>query len=338
MSNSNLAKARPGAVTIHDVAALAGVSLVTVSRAINDPRQLSAKTLAKVLAAVERTGYVPNISAGSLRSSRTRLIAAFVPNLQAHFASMIQAMTNRFAEHRYQVLMGQIGYSMEQEAAMLRTVVGRRPDGIVLTGVTHSPEARRLLADSGIPVVETWDLTSDPIDMLVGFSHEETSADVCRFLAGKGRRRLGIISGDDIRSVRRNDAFVATALGMGLALPFVLMVPAPTTHASGRMALAAMLAGRADIDAVYCSSDTLAMGVLTEARMQGIAVPQQISVVGSGDLDFAATLEPSLTTVRINGDLLGRAAADFIIDRLEGRPRAEKSVKLRLPIIQRNSA
>lgn len=337
MSSSNYFKTSPGPVTIHDVAALAGVSLVTVSRALNDPKQLSAKTLAKVTEAVAKTGYVPNLSAGSLRSSKTRLIAAFVPTLQGHFASMIEALTNRCAQQGYQVLMGQIGYTAEQEGNMLRTVIGRRPDGIVLTGVTHSPETRKLLASSNIPIVETWDVTSDPIDMLVSFSHEETSAEVCRFLVRKGQKRIGVISGDDPRSLRRNEAFVHTALDMGLASPVVCTVPVPTTHASGRAALSSLLAEHTDIGAVYCSSDMLAMGVLTEARIRGIVVPRQLAVIGSGDLDFAATLEPSLTTVRIDGGLLGRLAAEFLIDRLEGKEQAEKTMKLSLPIIERDS-
>lgn len=339
MTSIGLDKPRPdGVITIHDVAALAGVSLVTVSRALNSPEQLSARTLAKVLAAVEQTGYVPNLSAGSLRSSRTRLIAALVPTLQGHFAAMIEEMTNRFAVQGYHVVMGKIGYSLEQEAAMLRTIIGRRPDGIILTGVSHSPEARRLLAASGIPIVETWDVTPEPIDMLVSFSHEGTSAQVCRFLFGKGRRSMAVISGDDPRSLRRNQAFSQTAADLGLALPVIYTVPAPTTHASGRAALSALLADHPGIDAVYCSSDMLAMGVLTEARARGISVPQQLSVVGSGDLDFAATLDPSLTTVRIDGGLLGRTAAEFIIDRLQGKQRAERIITLSLPIVERESA
>lgn len=339
MTSIGFDKPRPdGAVTIHDVAALAGVSLVTVSRALNSPKQLSAKTLEKVLAAVQQTGYVPNMSAGSLRSSRTRLIAALVPTLQGHFAAMIEALTNRFALQGYHVVMGKIGYSVEQEADMLRTIIGRRPDGIVLTGVSHSPETRKLLAVSGIPVVETWDVTPEPIDMLVSFSHEGTSAQVCQFLFNKGRRRIAVISGDDPRSMRRNKAFSQAAEDLGLAPPVIYTVPAPTTHASGRAALSALLAAHPEIDAAYCSSDMLAMGVLTEARARGISVPRQLSVVGSGDLDFAATLDPSLTTVRIDGSLLGHTAAEFIIDRLEGKHRAEKTMALSLPIIERESA
>jgi LacI family gluconate utilization system Gnt-I transcriptional repressor len=339
MTSIGFDKPRPdGAVTIHDVAALAGVSLVTVSRALNSPEQLSAKTLARVLAAVEQMGYVPNLSAGSLRSSRTRLIAALMPTLQGHFAAMFEALTNRFAMQGYQVVMGKIGYSVEQEADMLRTIFGRRPDGIILTGVSHSPEARRLLAVAGIPIVETWDVTPEPIDMLVSFSHEETSTQVCRYLFDKGRRRIGVISGDDPRSLRRNKAFSRTAQDLGLVPPVIYTVLAPTTHASGRAALSALLAGHSELDAAYCSSDMLAMGVLTEARVRGISVPRQLAVVGSGDLDFAATLAPSLTTVRIDGGLLGHTAAEFIIDRLEGKNRADKTMTLSLPIIERESA
>ena len=337
MSNSNLAKARPGAVTIHDVAALAGVSLVTVSRAINDPRQLSAKTLAKVLAAVERTGYVPNISAGSLRSSRTRLIAAFVPNLQAHFASMIQSMTNRFAEHRYQVLMGQIGYSMEQEAAMLRTVVGRRPDGIVLTGVTHSPEARRLLADSGIPVVETWDLTSDPIDMLVGFSNLNAGRAAADHLLDRGHRALAFIGAEEERSRLRLEGFRAGAAARGAAEVEVELIRPPALIDDAGPRLAQILSRRPDTTAVFCNNDLLAAGVLFECRRRGWDVPGRIAVMGFGDLAVARAASPRLSTVLVRRAEMGERAGQMLLARLSGESGGPKYVDIGFEVIARAS-
>lgn len=163
---------RGGGITLGDVARLAGVSPITASRALNTPDQVAPDKLARVREAVARTGYVPNRLAGGLASARSRLVAAVVPTIAGPvFMEMVQSLTSALADAGYQLMLGQSGYTESREDALLEAIIGRRPDGIVLTGIMHSPEGRRRLLASGIPVVETWDLTPTPIDMLVGFSH-----------------------------------------------------------------------------------------------------------------------------------------------------------------------
>ena len=328
-----------GAVTLHDVAKLAGVAPITASRALNTPQQVSAEVLRKVSEAVTRTGYVPNRLAGGLASTRSRLVAAVVPTIAGPvFLETVQSLTEALAEQGYQLMLGQSGYSGSREDALLEAIIGRRPDGIVLTGILHSTEGRKRLLASGIPVVETWDLTPTPIDMLVGFSHLEVGRAVAQFLHARGRRRLAVVAGDDERAKRRLAAFRAEAQALGLADVQTVMVPAPTTLRSGREALAQLLAGKAAVDAVFCSSDLLALGVLTEARVRGLPVPQQLAVVGFGDLEFAADVEPALTTVHIKGTAIGRQAAQFIVDRAEGRAVGQRVVDIGFSIVERASS
>jgi LacI family gluconate utilization system Gnt-I transcriptional repressor len=327
-----------GAVTLHDVAKLAGVAPITASRALNTPDQVSAEVLKKVSDAVARTGYVPNLLAGGLASTRSRLVAAVVPTISGPvFLESVQSLTEALAERGYQLMLGQAGYAGSREDALLEAIIGRRPDGIVLTGIMHSAEGRRRLLASGIPVVETWDLTPTPIDMLVGFSHRDVGRAVAHFLHAKGRRRLGVVAGDDERAQRRFDAFQAAARALGLPEVPVVIVPAPTTLKRGRESLAALLRKAPDVDAVFCSSDLLALGVLTEARVSGVRVPEQLAVVGFGDLEFAADLDPALTTVRINGAAIGRQAAQFIVDRAEGRDVAQRVIDIGFSIVERKS-
>lgn len=328
-----------GAVTLHDVAKLAGVAPITASRALNTPQQVSPEVRQRVADAVSRTGYVPNRLAGGLASTRSRLVAAVVPTISGPvFLETVQALTATLAERGYQLMLGQSGYSGSREDALLEAIIGRRPDGIVLTGILHSTEGRRRLLASGIPVVETWDLTPTPIDMLVGFSHVEVGREVARFLHAKGRQRLAVVAGDDERAQRRTEAFVAAARGLGLAAVQVESVPAPTTLKSGREALARLLDRQPAIDAVFCSSDLLALGVLTEARVRAVTVPRQLAVVGFGDLEFAADVEPALTTVHIKGTAIGRQAAQFIVERAEGREVTERLIDIGFSIVERQSS
>ena len=327
-----------GAVTLHDVAKLAGVAPITASRALNTPKQVSAEVLKKVADAVARTGYVPNRLAGGLASTRSRLVAAVVPTISGPvFLETVQALTEALAEQGYQLMLGQAGYAGTREDALLEAIIGRRPDGIVLTGILHSDQGRRRLLASGIPVVETWDLTPTPIDMLVGFSHGEVGRAVAAFLQARGRRQLAVVAGDDERASRRLGAFQAAAQALGLAPVQVVVVPAPTTLKSGRRALVELLQAAPAVDAVFCSSDLLALGVMTEARACGIAVPGRLAVVGFGDLEFSADLHPALTTVHINGAAIGRQAAQFIVDRAEGRPVAQRVIDIGFSIVERQS-
>ena len=172
-----------GAVTLHDVARLAGVAPISASRALNTPGQVSEELLRKVTEAVAHTGYVPNRVAGGLASARSRLVAVLVPTISGPvFLETINALTEALAAHGYQLMLGQSGYADSREDALLDAIIGRRPDGIVLTGIMRSPEGRRRLLAAGIPVVETWDFTPTPLDMLVGFSHVDVGRAVVAFL------------------------------------------------------------------------------------------------------------------------------------------------------------
>ncbi len=327
-----------GAVTLHAVAKLAGVAPITASRALNTPGQVSPEVLRKVSEAIAQTGYVPNRLAGGLASARSRLVAAVVPTISGPvFLQTVQSLTEALDACGYQLILGQSGYADSREDALLDAILGRRPDGIVLTGILHSPEGRKRLLAAGIPVVETWDYTPAPLDMLVGFSHEAVGQAVVAFLVSKGRSRLAVVAGGDERSMRRHAAFQAAAVAAGLRSVTVVSVPAPTTMRSGRTALAELLASVPDLDAVFCSSDLLALGVVTEAQARGVVVPQQLAVVGFGDLAFAADLHPALTTVHIDAQAMGRTAAQYLVDRIEGRPVAQPVVDIGFSIIERES-
>lgn len=332
-----------GGLTLRDVAKLANVAPITASRALNTPQAVSPAILQRVREAVERTGYVPNMLAGGLASKKSRLVAAVVPTITGSvFLEMVQSLTEALAASGYQLMLGQSGYENSREDALLEAIIGRRPDGVVLTGIMRSAQGRRRLLASGIPVVETWDLTPNPLDMLVGFSHENIGVAVADYLHRRGRRRVAAISANDDRAVRRNKAFADAAQRLGMVLPGqevpVCIVPAPTTLGSGRAMLRELLQREPDIDALFCSSDMMALGVIMEAQAQGIAVPGQLAVVGMGDLAFSRDVHPSLTSVRIDGTAIGKTAAAFIIGRSEGKPVENPVCDIGFTIVERDSA
>ncbi len=329
-----------GGITLTDVARIAGVSPITASRALNTPDQVAKATLVRVRKAVARTGYVPNLLAGGLASTRSRLVAAVVPTIAGLvFLDMVQSLTAALDEAGYQLMLGQSGYTNIHEDSLIDAIIGRRPDGIAITGVMHSAHARKRLAASGIPIVEMWDLTRTPIDGVVGFSHEKAAAAVARYLYDRGSRRPALISADDPRARRRVRAFIKAAATLkGMSEPLVEWVQAPTTLKQGRHGLAQLLADHPRIDSIFCSSDLLAVGVLTEANARRLDVPGRVAVVGFGDVGFTAELHPSLTTVRVDGARIGREAAHYIVRRARGEPVDGRVIDVGFSIVDRESA
>ncbi|HRM83016.1 MAG TPA: LacI family DNA-binding transcriptional regulator [Acidovorax temperans] len=336
--NPRRSRRSSGAITLRDVAKLAGVAPITASRVMNTPDQVSPEVRQRVLDAVQRTGYVPNRMAGGLASARSRLIAAVVPStVMSVFMETIEALNSTLFDAGYQLMLGQSGYSADREELLLEAIIGRRPDGIFLTGIMGAGKGRTRLVASGIPVVETWDLTPTPIDMLVGFSHLDIGRAVAQFFVAKGRKRLALVTAEDERAARRAAAFAEAAEQAGLPPVHVVNVGAQRSLRSGRDALARLVDECPEADAVFCSSDLLAVGVATEARARQIAVPGRLAIMGFGDVPFVADMLPALSTVQINGAHIGRLAAQYLMDRAEGREVDPAVVQVDFSIVERDT-
>lgn len=307
---------KASSLTLIDVAKVAGVSPMTVSRALHRPELVSEETRDKVREAVRTTGYVSNMLAGGLASNKSRLVAIFLPTIaNSIFADTVQALMDRLTEAGYQTLLGLTGYSAEQEEKLLEAVLGRRPDGIVLTGTLHTESSRLRLAQSGIPVVEAWDLSEQPLDMLVGFSHERVGEETARHLLKKGYKRFSVVTIGDPRGLRRCNSLIAELKQQGIKkVPMEVMTP-PATLEVGREGLRRLLSQKHRPDVVVCSSDTIAQGVLAEAASRGLQVPADLAVMGFGDLSSASQVYPALSTVQVNGKNIGLQVAQALLDR-----------------------
>ncbi|WP_110651029.1 LacI family DNA-binding transcriptional regulator [Salinicola peritrichatus] len=313
-----------GSARLTDVARVAGVAPMTVSRALNRPELVSESTRLRVQQAVLETGYVPNRVAGALASSRSRLVALLVPTVaHALFAEVVQAVTGVLAPQGYQVLLGLAGYTPAQEETILETVLSRRPDGIVLTGCRHSELTRQRLIAAKVPLVEIWDMTDDPLDMLVGFCHTAVGRAVAEHLLARGYRRFGIITADDARAGQRVAGFIAGLEAAGEGDYQLREVGTPSSMPWGREKSAELL-DRHGLDAIVCSSDILAMGALAEAQSRGLAIPDDLAIMGFGDSSYAAATFPALSSVRIDGAAIGRLAAEHLLKRM-AQPRFERA-------------
>lgn len=327
-----------GSVTLNDVAKLADVSPITVSRAINHPEKVAAKTLERITRAIARTGYFPNQLASGLASRRSHLIAAIVPTMAySVHAETISVFSDRLRDAGYQVLLGETGYSESQEESLITAVLSRRPDGILLTGTNHSKSSRRLLVAADIPVVETWDLTPTPIDVVIGFSHQQIGQAVAEYLLAKGYRNIGIVSASDPRAKIRARAFSETLVKKAHIKAAASFVSKLTNFKQGRQGLAHLLDSGFTEGAVFCSSDTLAQGALAEAQARGLSVPGKLAIMGLGDQPYAAYTYPALTTVRFDRTAMGQRAAEALLSRINGEPVTESYIDIGFTILERET-
>lgn len=305
--------------TLKDVARLAGVSPITVSRTLNQPEIVRPALREKVFRAVRESGYQPAMLTTGGAPQDSRLIAVLVPTIvNSIFADTVQALMQTLTEAGHQTLLGLTDYSAEREERLLDALLRRRPDAVVLTGTLHTEASRVRLVQAGLPLVECWDQGERPLDMLVGFSHVAVGQAIARELLARGYRHFASLTLDDPRGRLRRDAFRDELARQGLAAPPDVSLPPPATPALGREGLARLLDAGVHPAVVVCSSDTLAHGVLAEARARGVRVPQDLAVMGFGNLASAAHLVPALSTVDVRGAEMGRRAAAALLARLAG--------------------
>lgn len=324
--------------TLEDVARVAGLSPMTVSRAINKPQVVRPATVARVMEAIQITGYIPNMLAGGLASKRSRLIAVVIPQINnSMFVDTVQAISDRLALRGYHMLLCVTGYSPDSEASIVATILSRRPDGMILTGIHHSPELRKTILNIGLPVVEIWDLTPTPLDMLVGFSHEKVGTQLGHYCLQQGYLSLGLVWAGDRRARQRRKGLSDVMQGLPGSRIRGVNAPVPTSLGAGRQGLHKLLAQGDKFDAIICSSDTLAQGVIMEAEARGLSVPDQLAVIGFGDLAFAAANRPAITTVAIDRVKMGEDAAMLLANKIEGVMPAEAVVDLGFTMVVRDS-
>ena len=330
--------------TMADVARHAGVSSMSVSRALKDGNLVSEATRLRIFAAIDELGYVLDLSAGSLSSKRTGFVAAIVPSINnSNFSDTARGITDALEKTGLQLLLAYNDYSIEREERLIEAMLRRRPEGIILTGGQHTDRARRMLENAGIPIVETWDLPAKPIDQVVGFSNAEAMNLLVKSLAKKGYQRFAYIGGTterDTRGNQRRSGFLAAIDELGLPEGRLVSfgVP-PISMEQGAQALGNVLDQWPDTQVVVCVSDLSAFGALMECNRRGLSVPKDIAIAGFGNYEIAAWSHPRITSVDIECYEIGRLAAQKLFQTIQN-PNVEgrhELVLTKIRVIERES-
>lgn len=309
-------------VTMKDLAAALGVSVMTVSRAFKADSSVNEATRKKVLQVARDLGYVFDSTAANLRTQSTNFVAVIIPSINnANFADMVDALSDRLAEAGMQVLLGNSGYNIAHEETLIEQLLRRKPDAIVVTGGKHSDYGRKLLAGAGIPVIETWDLPANPIQYVVGFSNADTMHALVDHFVANGKTRIAFVGGEsntDTRGADRRKGFVTAMERHGLDPTRLIKAgQAPVGMRQGAEAMAHLLDTMPRTQAVIGVSDHVAFGALSECQRRGVHVPDDISIAGFGAYEISAVSHPTLTTIDPQPRQIGLLSAELIL-RLRG--------------------
>ncbi|MDH3228924.1 MAG: substrate-binding domain-containing protein [Alphaproteobacteria bacterium] len=326
-------------VKLSDVAALAGVSPATASRALNTPDKVSADMRDRVRAAATKLGYVPDAAARALASRRSRTIGAVVPTLDNPiFATGVQKLESRLNERGYALVVAGSDYRMDKELRQATNLLERGIEGLMLTGTEHHPSLHVMLETRGVPHVNTWVDEGDAAHPCIGFDNVEVAVRLTSYLLDLGHTRFAMIAG----IAEGNDRAAARAVGVrealarrGLRLEDGRLIEEPYGVSEGRDGLRAVLAGPPEQrpTAVICGNDLLAFGAIFEAAAMGLDVPGDLSVVGFDDAELSSHIPPGLTTMHVPSGEMGALAADYLVNRIEGKPARHRTrVEVRLVV------
>jgi LacI family transcriptional regulator len=306
-----------------DVARLAGVSTATVSRVFNSPGQVDAEAQRKVREAVAKLHYVPHGAARALRSHRSQMVGAVVPSFDyALYARTTSAMQAVLDPKGYSVVLAEHHYDLRAELRITEQLVGHGVDAFVFVGVHHDPALFGLLESYGRPYVLTWGVDPMRRHPSIGFDNRAATFEMTRHLIALGHRRFGLLSasteGND-RATERGAGMRAALAQAGLELDERCVQYGAIDLGAATAMMRRMLALKKRPTAVVSTNDVFAVGGMIACREQGVRIPEDVSITGVDNTDLGATQTPALTSIRTPIVEIGRAAAEQLIARLEGR-------------------
>ena len=323
--------------TLSDVARIAGVSPITVSRALREPHKVSDKLREQILEVIDDIGYVPNFAARALASRHSGTIAVLAPILEMNgFFHAARGIEDRFTSSDVTTQFANIGLDAAEEAKLINLFLAQNPAGIILESVAEFPVNKPLISEIGCPVVQLMDTSITPLDMGVGIRNRAAARAAVEHLLSKGYRRIALLGGGkDIRSRRRFEGYQDALVNVGLYDTDYVFEASGGSPLEQGMQLAHDLGKRLpQIDAVFCHNDRLALGVYFGAQQMGLKVPEDLGICGYDGVDFADLEDSPLTSVYVPLYDMGYKAAEMIMRFLSNGERPKKAVELPFEIIE----
>ncbi|SMF12846.1 transcriptional regulator, LacI family [Xaviernesmea oryzae] len=327
-------------VSIADVAKLAGCAPATVSRRLNNPEIVSPSVVESIDHAIQALGYVRNGSARQLRSSRSHLVGAIIPTIRhSIYAEMLAGLQQSLERNGFALIYSTSEYDLDEEYKQALTLVERGIEALVLVGTRHRSKTFDLLNTHNVSCAVTYALQKDFNYTSIGFDNYRAAALAAQRLWALGHRTFGMIAGittNNDRAQARVAGFTDTLLGLGATRDDVIIREAPYQIGAGRQMMASLLVAAPQISAVFCGSDVLAIGAMSELRSQGISVPDRCSIIGFDNLEIAAYVDPPLSTLNVPAYEMGVETGEWVVRSEPGKVIPRK-VELDVEYVERGT-
>ncbi|MEM7437979.1 MAG: LacI family DNA-binding transcriptional regulator [Pseudomonadota bacterium] len=304
--------------TLKDISELAGVSEMTASRVLRGKGEASEATRQRVLDAASKVGYVPNRIAGSLSSRSVNLVGVVVPSVSSFvFAEVLTGISAGLKGTDIKPVFGVSEYDLGSEESVIREMLSWQPKGLVVAGLEHTDNARAMMQNAGIPVVEIMDVDGDPVDLAVGISHVRAGYRSGKAILERGYKKIGFIGTKmplDHRAAKRLKGFEDALREGGTEISARELYPGGSTLQLGRELTAKLLDRTPDLDVIYYSSDTMSCGGLIHCVMNGIDVPGHLALAGFNGLNLRHGMPMQTATMNAYRFEIGKRAADLILE------------------------
>ncbi len=322
---------------IAEVAKLAGVSSATVSRTLANPEIVAKATRDRVLAAVRRTGYTPNVAARNLRARRSHMVLVVVPNIEnPFFAEVLRGIDEMLSSRGYGLIIANLDNSPQKESRYVDLASAGQVDGVLLLCGHILKSASRTLLDADVPIVAACEIIPGGRFPQVEVNNREAARTAVRHLVDLGHRRIGYVSGPSANLLdKARRAGFRDALAGGKATIW----EGDFTFAAGAAAGSAMLklTTKERPTAIFAANDEMAIGVLKTVRAAGLRVPEDLSIIGFDAIEYAEYCEPALTTVYQPRREIGSRAAEMLVEAMTDTSTEPVAVTLEARLLIRQS-
>lgn len=310
--------------TLQDIADQLGITKMTVSRYLRDPKTVSAETGKKIAQAIDQVGYIRNRAPELLSNAKSRSIGVLLPSLtNSVFAEVLRGIESVTDEAGYQTMLAHYGYNQEKEEQRLESLLSYHIDGIILSETQHSPRTLRMLEIADIPVIEIMDTSEKGVGQAVGFHNIFAAQEMVEAMIARGHQHIVYFAARMDRRTQLKKLGYEQAMRKHHLTPRTLATERSSSFSLGAELLHLALETYPEIDGIFCTNDDLAIGALFECQRLGISVPTQMAIAGFHGLDVGQAFTPQLASVITPRFEIGKIAAQQLLAQLQQQPVAD---------------
>ena len=332
-------------ISLFQIAKKSGYSTSTVSRTISNPNAVSPRAREKIKKIINKTGYVHNSLAGSLKSGKSGFVIAIIPTLRGSiFSDYIHGIKEELRKKGFQLLIGVSNYNLEREEELIRKFLSYKPEGFIIVGTKHTPNTLSLLLASKLPIIETWNITDKPMDVVVGFSNFTAGYQITDHVINLKYKNIAYATPsenfmkNENRGKRRLNGYLSRMKEANLKTT-IFYYSTPMNHKKcGEEIFNQYKKNKSKLDCIICGSEVSGTGFLSEVLFRGIKIPKSIGIAAVGNAEITSLLQPQLTTIDFKVNEIGIIAANKLIDKINNIKLKKKIFDVGIELIKGGSA